>query len=47
MTHSTLTVELQKNQGLTPDCDWVLSETHLRTVEIAGSPFSKIVSTTD
>jgi len=47
MTYDTLQVELQKNQGLTPDCDWVLSETHRLTTDTAGSPFSKIVSTTD
>jgi hypothetical protein len=47
MTYDTLQVELQKNQGLTPDGHWVLSETHLRTTEMAGSPFWKIVSTTD
>jgi len=46
MPYDTLAVELKKNQGLHPDGDRDLSETHLRTTEIAGSPFSKIVSTT-
>jgi hypothetical protein len=39
MTYDTLQVELQKNQGLTPDGHWVLSETHRLTTEMAGSPF--------
>ena len=47
MTYDTHAVELQKNWVLTPDGNRGLSETHLRTVLMAGSPFSKIVSTTD
>jgi hypothetical protein len=35
MTYDTLQVELQKNQGLNPDGDWILSETG---VKLTASP---------
>jgi len=46
MGDRSVAVESQENQVLTPDGHRGLGETHLRTVLIAGSPRSKIVSTT-
>jgi hypothetical protein len=46
MTYDTLQAELKKIRVLTPINTGFSAETHLRTTDIAGSPFSKIVSTT-